>query len=126
MEENKIGRTTVRTLLLGVLVLNLFSCDEDKIKDALKDLEDRVGNKFIFEESQSGVESPEGWNFVFAMQVDNAANASNLDNDFSVDLSLLEKFINVDLASIKEMIAIAKIDDVPEPGVVDHTQGIGR
>jgi len=79
----------VLTVLLGLLLL--AGCSEDDAEDAL---EEATGYDWELTEEQfeddQGVDTPFGWNFIFAIKLEDG-DEEMMDKDLELDLSLLEE-----------------------------------
>jgi Putative metal-binding motif len=105
-------RISLLVLFMSSTVLLIFfsGCGcEDEAEDAIEEL---TGWKFEFEEEEIGVETPDGWVFLFGLEPKDGEYAEQLDSDFKVDLSFLEQSLSIDLTEITQMIAIAKLEDL--------------
>ncbi|MCZ7585701.1 MAG: choice-of-anchor L domain-containing protein [Deltaproteobacteria bacterium] len=95
---------TWKILLMLTMSAMLFAstaCDEA----AEEAIEAATGLDFEFNEDETDVDTPDGWNFLFGVTLDEN-QAKLIDQEFSVDVSLLEEL--VDLDGIDQMIAFAK------------------
>jgi len=93
--------------LVAVLVI-LFSvveCAQDDDDDGPA----IFGLDITFDESDVGVDTPDGWVFLFAINLSDD-EAELIDEGFSIDISLLQEF--VDLEDIEQMIAMAKVESL--------------
>ncbi|MBZ0273420.1 choice-of-anchor L domain-containing protein [bacterium] len=98
----------VKSLVLLTMAAALIfaaGCDE-ATEDAL---EAATGYDFVLDEGEAGADTPDGWVFMFGINFE-GDEAEALDQDFEVDLSLLEDLLDLD--SITQMIAFAKVEDV--------------
>lgn len=88
-------------LVMSLVLLVAAGCD-DAAEEAL---EAATGLDFVLKEGDAGVDTPDGWVFLFGVNLDEE-QSKLIDQDFEVDLSLIEDLINLD--EIEQMMAFAK------------------
>ncbi|MBZ0271820.1 choice-of-anchor L domain-containing protein [bacterium] len=97
-------------IFIGVFAVVLgAACTKDDAEDAAEAL----GFEITFDEDDVGAATPDGWHFMFAIKLDED-QAGLIDEDFAIDLSLLSPYI--DFSEIDQMIAMAKVADIPGYG----------
>lgn len=89
--------------VIAAMALVSAGCDEA----AEEALEEATGLDFVFDEEDTGVDTPDGWVFLFGVELDET-QSELIDQDFSVPLDLLAEL--VDLDGIDEMIAFTKVE----------------
>lgn len=105
--------TRLLALLTVVFALWFVTGCEDAAEDALEEATgyDWELNEDEFNE-ETGAETPEDWQFMFAVNLDKAETAELLDQEFSVDLSLLEE-LGLDFADVTQQVIMAKAATTP-------------
>jgi hypothetical protein len=107
-----MNRFSKLALLLAVVFAFGFLTGCDEVEDAAeKALEDATGYDWELNEEEfedlSGVNTPFGWDFVFAVNLEDELAADELEGDFSVDISILEE-LGLDLGDFDNQIIIGK------------------
>jgi len=100
-------------LLIAISALvTVTACTGDDEEDAEDALEDALGFDVEFDEEDLGVPTPDGWNFLFAARLE-GDDVDLVESGFEVDLTLLDEIKGIDLSEIDQMIAIARVDELP-------------
>ncbi len=97
-------------LLFAMLLLAISGCGEDSAADAAKKA---ICNELglICDEEELGVDTPTGWYFLFAKDLDETQSAA-VDQDFEVSIESALEFLGVSGDDLTQMIAFAKVEDV--------------
>ncbi|NLH49836.1 MAG: hypothetical protein GX444_14740 [Myxococcales bacterium] len=117
-------KLSTRLMALFAFVLAMWfiaGCDE--AEDAAEDaLEEATGYEWILNEDdfadETGVSTPEDWQFLFAVNLKDAETAQLIDQDFEVDLSVLED-LGLGFGDIESQVIMAHATATPagDPGL---------
>ena len=106
-------RKSIYLLLFGMIfaLASFINCTTSGDDD------DDITNPFPWEEVTTNegdlsVPSPSGWTFLFALKLDEDG-ADWLDNDFSIDLTVLGEFIETQDLDEKQIAAAKHVLEVP-------------
>jgi len=94
--------------VLAALSLVWFFASCEEAEDAAEDIVDD-GLPEVVDENDLNVDTPEGWDFLFALQL-SANEAEALDEDWSVSLELLEQVVGDIEAGDNQIICAKEVD----------------
>jgi hypothetical protein len=103
-----------RNILFVLAVLTIcglmLGCDEAAKEAAEKACTDLTGAKCIFDEGETGVDTPKNWYFLAGFEL-TETQAMAFDQKFELPLDILET-VGIDTGKIDQMVAFAKVESL--------------
>ncbi len=101
----------VAVVMVSLLIFGIMGCDEDDAAEAAKKaLCDSLD--LICDAEETGVDTPEGWTFLFAKDLDEG-QSEIIDKDLEISgVDSVVDLIGIDEDDLTQMIAVAKVEAV--------------